>query len=168
VKEFVGLIKQPRAIMLLVPAGKPVDTAIESLLPYLDKGDILIDGGNTYFTDTDRRFTALSAKGIHFWNGYLRRKKGARFGPSLMPGGNKEAYERLRPIFESIAAKLTGTLCIGNGSAGNYVKMAHNGIEYGIMQLISEVYDLTRRYNLDDNTIQKYLKTGMTPNFNPT
>jgi 6-phosphogluconate dehydrogenase (decarboxylating) len=75
VKEFVGLIKQPRAIMLLVPAGKPVDTAIESLLPYLDKGDILIDGGNTYFTDTDRRFTALSAKGIHFWNGYLRRRK---------------------------------------------------------------------------------------------
>jgi 6-phosphogluconate dehydrogenase len=160
VKEFVGLIKQPRAIMLLVPAGKPVDTAIESLLPYLDKGDILIDGGNTYFTDTDRRFTALSAKGIHFFGmGISGGEKGARFGPSLMPGGNKEAYERLRPIFESIAAKVDGEPCVeylGNGSAGNYVKMAHNGIEYGIMQLISEVYDLMKRgYNLDDNTIQK-------------
>jgi 6-phosphogluconate dehydrogenase len=160
VKEFVGLIKQPRAIMLLVPAGKPVDTAIESLLPYLDKGDILIDGGNTYFTDTDRRFTELSDKGIHFFGmGISGGEKGARFGPSLMPGGNKKAYERLRPIFESIAAKVDGEPCVeylGNGSAGNYVKMAHNGIEYGIMQLISEVYDLMKRgYNLDDNTIQK-------------
>jgi 6-phosphogluconate dehydrogenase len=160
VKEFVGLIKQPRAIMLLVPAGKPVDKAIESLLPYLDKGDILIDGGNTYFTDTDRRFTELSAKGIHFFGmGISGGEKGARFGPSLMPGGNKEAYERLRPIFESIAAKVNGEPCVeylGNGSAGNYVKMAHNGIEYGIMQLISEAYDLMKRgYELDDTTIQK-------------
>jgi 6-phosphogluconate dehydrogenase len=102
VKEFVGLIKQPRAIMLLVPAGN-VDTAID-LLPYLDKGDILIDGGNTYFTDTDRRFTALSAKGFTFLEWVSQEEKRARFGPSLMPGGNKEAYERLRPIFESIAA----------------------------------------------------------------
>jgi 6-phosphogluconate dehydrogenase len=94
--------------MLLVPAGKPVDTAIESL-HHLDKGDILIDGGNTYFTDTDRRFTA-SAKGIHFFGmGISGGEKGARFGPSLMPGG-KEAYERLRPIFESIAAKVDGNL----------------------------------------------------------
>jgi 6-phosphogluconate dehydrogenase len=160
VKEFVELIKQPRAIMLLVPAGKPVDAAIESLLPYLDKGDILIDGGNTYFTDTDRRFTELSAKGIHFFGmGISGGEKGARFGPSLMPGGNKQAYERLRPIFESIAAKVDGEPCVeylGNGSAGNYVKMAHNGIEYGIMQLISEVYDLMKRgYDLDDSTIQK-------------
>jgi 6-phosphogluconate dehydrogenase len=160
VKEFVGLIKQPRAIMLLVPAGKPVDKAIESLLPYLDKGDILIDGGNTYFTDTDRRFTELSAKGIHFFGmGISGGEKGARFGPSLMPGGNKEAYERLRPIFESIAAKVNGEPCVeylGNGSAGNYVKMAHNGIEYGIMQLISEAYDLMKRgYELDDTKIQK-------------
>ncbi len=160
VKEFVGLIKQPRAIMLLVPAGKPVDKAIESLLPYLDKGDILIDGGNTYFTDTDRRFTELSAKGIHFFGmGISGGEKGARFGPSLMPGGNKEAYESLRPIFESIAAKVNGEPCVeylGNGSAGNYVKMAHNGIEYGIMQLISEAYDLMKRgYELDDTTIQK-------------
>ena len=93
VKEFVELLKQPRAILILVPAGKPVDTVIQSLLPYLAKGDILIDGGNTYFTDTDRRFTELSAKEIHFFGmGISGGEKGARFGPSLMPGGNKEAY----------------------------------------------------------------------------
>jgi 6-phosphogluconate dehydrogenase len=160
VKEFVELIKQPRAIMILVPAGKAVDAVIGNLLPYLNKGDIIIDGGNTYFTDTDRRFNELSAKGIHFFGmGISGGEKGARFGPSLMPGGNKEAYERLRPIFESIAANVNGEPCVeylGNGSAGNYVKMAHNGIEYGIMQLISEVYDLMKRgYNLDDATIQK-------------
>lgn len=160
VAAFVALIQQPRAIMLLVPAGKPVDSAIQSLLPFLDKGDIIIDGGNTYFTDTDRRFTELSAQGIHFFGmGISGGEKGARFGPSLMPGGDKKAYERLRPIFEAIAAKVDGEPCVeylGNGSAGNYVKMAHNGIEYGIMQLISEVYDLMKRgYNLDDDTIQK-------------
>jgi len=160
VQEFVALIQQPRAIMLLVPAGKPVDSAIQSLLPFLDKGDIIIDGGNTYFTDTDRRFTELSAQGIHFFGmGISGGEKGARFGPSLMPGGDKKAYERLRPIFEAIAARVDGEPCVeylGNGSAGNYVKMAHNGIEYGIMQLISEVYDLMKRgYKLDDDTIQK-------------
>lgn len=160
VKEFVALIQQPRAIMLLVPAGKAVDSAIESLLPYLDKGDIIIDGGNTYFTDTNRRFTELSAKGISFFGmGISGGEKGARFGPSLMPGGDKQVYERLRPIFEAIAAKVDEEPCVaylGNGSAGNYVKMAHNGIEYGIMQLISEVYDLMKRgYNMNDDTIQK-------------
>lgn len=160
VEEFVALIQRPRAIMLLVPAGKPVDSAIESLVPFLDKGDILIDGGNTYFTDTDRRFAQLSANGIHFFGmGISGGEKGARFGPSLMPGGDKKAYERLRPIFEAIAAKVDGEPCVdylGNGSAGNYVKMAHNGIEYGIMQLISEVYDLMKRgYRLDDDTIQE-------------
>jgi 6-phosphogluconate dehydrogenase len=159
-EEFVSLMKKPRAIMLLVPAGKPVDSAIQSLLPYLDKGDILIDGGNTYFTDTDRRFEQLSAKGIHFFGmGISGGEKGARFGPSMMPGGDKQAYERLRPIFEAIAAKAGADPCVeylGNGSAGNYVKMVHNGIEYGIMQLISEIYDLMKRgYDLDDDTIQK-------------
>ncbi|WP_166922396.1 NADP-dependent phosphogluconate dehydrogenase [Flavobacterium poyangense] len=160
VKHFVELIQRPRAIMLLVPAGKPVDSAIQSLLPHLDQGDILIDGGNTYFTDTDRRFLELSAKGIHFFGmGISGGEKGARFGPSMMPGGDKKAYERLRPIFEAIAAKVDGEPCVeylGNGSAGNYVKMVHNGIEYGIMQLISEIYDLMKRgYNLDEDTIQK-------------
>jgi 6-phosphogluconate dehydrogenase len=160
VKHFVELIQQPRAIMLLVPAGKPVDSAIASLLPHLDKGDIIIDGGNTYFTDTDRRFLELSAKGIHFFGmGISGGEKGARFGPAMMPGGDQQAYERLRPIFEAIAAKVDGEPCVeylGNGSAGNYVKMVHNGIEYGIMQLISEIYDLMKRgYNLDEDTIQK-------------
>ncbi len=160
VKHFVGLIQKPRAIMLLVPAGKPVDSAIASLLPHLDQGDIIIDGGNTYFTDTDRRFLELSAKGIHFFGmGISGGEKGARFGPAMMPGGDKKAYERLRPIFEAIAAKVDGEPCVeylGNGSAGNYVKMVHNGIEYGIMQLISEIYDLMKRgYNLDEDTIQK-------------
>ena len=160
VKHFVELIQQPRAIMLLVPAGKPVDSAIASLLPHLDKGDIIIDGGNTFFTDTDRRFLELSAKGIHFFGmGISGGEKGARFGPAMMPGGDQKAYERLRPIFEAIAAKVDGEPCVeylGNGSAGNYVKMVHNGIEYGIMQLISEIYDLMKRgYNLDEDTIQK-------------
>ncbi|KAF2508299.1 NADP-dependent phosphogluconate dehydrogenase [Flavobacterium foetidum] len=160
VKHFVELIQRPRAIMLLVPAGKPVDSAIQSLLPHLDQGDIIIDGGNTYFTDTDRRFLELSEKGIHFFGmGISGGEKGARLGPSMMPGGDKKAYERLRPIFEAIAAKVDGEPCVeylGNGSAGNYVKMVHNGIEYGIMQLISEIYDLMKRgYNLDEDTIQK-------------
>lgn len=160
VKHFASLIQRPRAIMLLVPAGKPVDNAIQSLLPHLEEGDIIIDGGNTYFTDTDRRFLELAEKGIHFFGmGISGGEKGARFGPSMMPGGDKKAYERLRPIFEAIAAKVDGEPCVeylGNGSAGNYVKMVHNGIEYGIMQLISEIYDLMKRgYNLDEDTIQK-------------
>ncbi|MFD1604397.1 NADP-dependent phosphogluconate dehydrogenase [Flavobacterium artemisiae] len=160
VKHFASLLQTPRAIMLLVPAGKPVDSAIASLLPHLEKGDIIIDGGNTFFTDTDRRFLELSEKGIHFFGmGISGGEKGARRGPAMMPGGDQKAYERLRPIFEAIAAKVDGEPCVeylGNGSAGNYVKMVHNGIEYGIMQLISEVYDLMKRgYNLDDTTIQK-------------
>lgn len=160
VAQFVSLIQTPRAIMLLVPAGKPVDSAIASLLPYLEKGDIIIDGGNTYFPDTDRRFTELSEKGIHFFGmGISGGEKGARRGPSLMPGGDREAYERLRPVFEAVAAKVNGEACVeflGNGSAGNYVKMVHNGIEYGIMQLIAETYDIMKKaYNLDNTTIQQ-------------
>ncbi|WP_437919979.1 NADP-dependent phosphogluconate dehydrogenase [Sphingobacterium sp. LRF_L2] len=157
---FVGLIQQPRAIMLLVPAGKPVDSAIQSLLPYLEKGDIIIDGGNSYFPDTDRRFTELQAKGIHFFGmGISGGEKGARRGPSLMPGGDRQAYERLRPIFEAASAKVDGEPCVeflGNGSAGNYVKMVHNGIEYGIMQLLAETYDLMKKaYGLPTGTIQQ-------------
>jgi len=146
--------------MLLVPAGKPVDSAIHSLLPHLEEGDIIIDGGNSYFPDTDRRFTELAEKNIHFFGmGISGGEKGARFGPSMMPGGDKKAYERLRPIFEAIAAKVNGDPCVeylGNGSAGNYVKMVHNGIEYGIMQLIAEVYDLMKRgYGISDEKIQQ-------------
>ncbi|QNL50609.1 NADP-dependent phosphogluconate dehydrogenase [Olivibacter sp. SDN3] len=159
-EEFVGLLKKPRAIMLLVPAGPPVDAAIQTLLPYLAEGDIVIDGGNTYFPDTDRRVKALAEQHIHFFGmGISGGEKGARFGPSMMPGGNKEAYERLRPIFESIAAKVDGVPCVaylGNGSAGNYVKMVHNGIEYAIMQLIAETYDLLKRgFSFNDDQIQQ-------------
>ncbi|MGZ5247491.1 MAG: NADP-dependent phosphogluconate dehydrogenase [Flavitalea sp.] len=148
-EEFVLSLRKPRAIMLLVPAGKPVDAAIESLLAHLEEGDIVIDGGNSYFPDTDRRVKYLESKGIHFFGmGISGGEKGARFGPSMMPGGNREAYERLRPVFEAVAAKVEGEPCVaylGNGSAGNYVKMVHNGIEYGIMQLIAETYDLMKR-----------------------
>lgn len=149
VDEFVKMLKTPRAIMLLVPAGKPVDGAIASLVPLLEKGDIIVDGGNSYFPDTDRRFNELSEKGIHFFGmGVSGGEEGARFGPSMMPGGDQGAYDRLKPIFEAVAAKVNGEPCVaymGTGSAGHYVKMVHNGIEYGIMQLISEVYDLLKR-----------------------
>ncbi|MGE8556659.1 MAG: NADP-dependent phosphogluconate dehydrogenase [Chryseobacterium jejuense] len=159
-EAFVKSLEQPRAIMLLVPAGAPVDGAIQTLLPFLDQGDIIIDGGNTYFTDTDRRYKELSSKGIHFFGmGISGGESGARRGPSMMPGGDKIAYERLRPIFEAIAAKVDGEPCVeflGNGSAGNYVKMVHNGIEYGIMQLIAETYDIMKNvYHLDHETIQQ-------------
>ncbi|WBL24037.1 NADP-dependent phosphogluconate dehydrogenase [Zunongwangia sp. HGR-M22] len=159
-EEFCGLIRKPRAIMLLVPAGKPVDAAIKSLLPFLEEGDVLVDGGNSYFPDTDRRVKELAEKGIHFFGmGISGGEKGARFGPSMMPGGNSEAYERLRPIFEAVAAKVNGEPCVtylGKGSAGNYVKMVHNGIEYAIMQLIAEVYDLLKRgYGVEDAKIQQ-------------
>ncbi len=149
VDEFVRSIRKPRAVMLLVPAGKPVDAAIATLLPLLEPGDIVIDGGNSYFPDTERRVLELEKKGVHFFGmGVSGGEKGARFGPSMMPGGNRDAYERLRPVFEAIAAKVDGEPCVaylGSGSAGNYVKMVHNGIEYGIMQLIAETYDLLKR-----------------------
>lgn len=148
-ETFVQSLRKPRALMLLVPAGKPVDAVISSLLPLLEPGDIVIDGGNSYFTDTDRRVATLAQEEIHFFGmGISGGEQGARFGPSMMPGGNRQAYERLRPIFEAIAAKVNGEPCVtflGNGSAGNYVKMVHNGIEYGIMQLIAEMYDLLKR-----------------------
>jgi 6-phosphogluconate dehydrogenase len=104
VDEFVKMLKTPRAIMLLVPAGKPVDGAIASLVPLLEKGDIIVDGGNSYFPDTDRRFNELSERGIHFFGmGVSGGEEGARFGPSMMPGGDRDAYDRLKPIFEAVA-----------------------------------------------------------------
>lgn len=160
VADFVQVLKKPRAILLLVPAGKPVDVAIAGLLPSLEEGDIIIDGGNTYFTDTDRRAQELARQKIHFFGmGISGGEKGARYGPSMMPGGDKVAYERLRPVFEAIAAKVNGEPCVaymGSGSAGHYVKMVHNGIEYGIMQLIAEAYDLMKRgLGLPDEAIQQ-------------
>lgn len=146
---MVQNLKKPRKIMMLVPAGKPVDDVINNLLPHLEDGDILIDGGNSYYKDTHRRFVDLQPKGIHFFGmGVSGGEAGARFGPSMMPGGDKKAYQFLKPILEGIAAKADGRPCVaymGNGPAGHYVKMVHNGIEYAIMQIISEAYDIMKR-----------------------
>jgi len=149
IKEFIGLLRQPRAVMMLVPAGAPVDSVIKDLLPHLEKGDLIIDAGNSYFKDTDLRARTLTAKGIQFLGvGVSGGEEGARHGASIMPGGPKEAYERVRPVLEAAAAKVKGDPCVtwmGPGSAGHFVKMVHNGIEYGIMQLIAETYDLMKR-----------------------
>lgn len=149
VKAFVKSLKQPRKIMLLVPAGKIVDAVIENLLPHIDRGDIIIDGGNSFFTDTDRRETYLQTRAINFFGaGVSGGAKGARLGPSIMPGGSKSAYEHIKPIFEAVSAKYNDEPCVaylGPKSAGNYVKMVHNGIEYGLMQLTSEIYDVLKK-----------------------
>ena len=149
IEEMVASLKKPRKIMMLVPAGKPVDSVIENLLPHLEKDDILIDGGNSYFKDTIKRISYLQAKDIHFFGmGVSGGELGARLGPSMMPGGDKDAWQYLKPILEAVAAKADGVPCVaymGNNAAGHYVKMVHNGIEYAIMQMISEVYDLLHR-----------------------
>ena len=141
---FIGSLQTPRSVMLLVPAGKIVDSVIDELRPLLSPGDIIIDGGNSHFTDTERRAGALEAEGFHFFGmGVSGGEEGARFGPSMMPGGDKEAYRVVQPMFEAIAARVNGEPCvtyIGPGAAGHFVKMVHNGIEYGLMQLIAETY----------------------------
>ena len=143
VQEFVLKLKKPRRIMLLVMAGTPVDDFINALLPFVEKGDIIIDGGNSHFPDTNRRTKFLAEKGIRFvGTGVSGGEEGARFGPSLMPGGNEEAWPYIKDVFQSIAAKSDGEPCcdwVGDEGAGHYVKMVHNGIEYGDMQLICEV-----------------------------
>jgi 6-phosphogluconate dehydrogenase len=145
---LVQKLAKPRRILLLVPAGKPVDEVIESLIPLLEKGDIIIDGGNSHYTDTLRRNTYLLEKGLHFMGmGVSGGEEGARTGPSIMPGGEEEAYTALKPLLEAVSAKVNGVPCVaylGKHAAGHYVKMVHNGIEYGIMQLISECYDLLK------------------------
>ena len=160
IKEFTASLTSPKAIMMLVPAGKIVDSVIEELLPLLDKGDILIDGGNSHFTDTNRRVDYLESKGLHFFGmGISGGEEGARKGPSMMPGGDKEAYNVMKPILESIAAHVDGAPCvtyIGPGAAGHFVKMVHNGIEYGLMQLISETYEILKNgLQLDNEAIGK-------------
>ncbi|RDW21879.1 phosphogluconate dehydrogenase (NADP(+)-dependent, decarboxylating) [Oceanobacillus arenosus] len=144
IEEFVNSLEKPRKILLMVKAGAATDATIESLQPYLEKGDILIDGGNTLFEDTIRRNKMLDETGIHFiGTGVSGGEEGALNGPSMMPGGQKEAYELVAPIFEAISAKVDGEPCvtyIGPNGAGHFVKMVHNGIEYGDMQLISEAY----------------------------
>lgn len=148
VAEFAARLSSPRKIMLLVPAGKIVDIVIADLLPHLDEGDIIIDGGNSFFPDTDRRFTELMEKGIHFFGtGVSGGAEGARLGPSIMVGGNATHYEHVRPVFEAVSAKVGDDACVahvGHGSSGHYVKMVHNGIEYALMQLIAEAYDMMK------------------------
>ncbi|MGH2642431.1 MAG: NADP-dependent phosphogluconate dehydrogenase [Chitinophagaceae bacterium] len=148
-KNFVNALKKPRCLMMLVPAGKPVDSVIEEFLPLLDKGDILIDGGNSHYTDTIKRISYLRDKGIHFMGmGVSGGEKGARFGPSIMPGGDMDAWKTVQPMLEAVSAKVNGSPCVaymGKDAAGHYVKMVHNGIEYAIMQLIGETYMLMHR-----------------------
>jgi 6-phosphogluconate dehydrogenase len=148
-EEFVKALERPRKMILLVKAGDPVDWTVDQVKPFLDEGDIIIDGGNSYFMDTERREKALKAEGFNFiGSGVSGGEKGALWGPSLMPGGDKAAYEQIRPIWEAIAAKVDDGPCvtyIGPGGAGHFVKMVHNGIEYGDMQLIAEAYDMMRR-----------------------
>jgi 6-phosphogluconate dehydrogenase len=149
IEELVQLLKRPRRVMLMVKAGDTVDQMIDQLVPHLEKGDIIIDGGNSHFPDTNRRTKSLNEKGILFiGTGVSGGEEGARFGPSIMPGGNKEAWPHVKDIFQGIAAKVEdGSPCcdwVGEDGAGHYVKMVHNGIEYGDMQLICEAYQLLK------------------------
>jgi 6-phosphogluconate dehydrogenase len=145
-EDFVKSLKRPRKIQIMVKAGGPVDAVIEQLIPLLEEGDIIIDGGNSLYTDTERRDAYLAGKGLRFIGaGVSGGEEGARKGPSIMPGGPLSTWEVMQPIFESIAAKVDGEPCvihIGPGGAGHYVKMIHNGIEYGDMQLICEAYNI--------------------------
>ena len=147
-KEFVASLARPRAIIIMVKAGEATDAVIDELVPLLDEGDIVIDCGNAHFMDTRRRDAALREHGLHFVGcGVSGGEEGALLGPSIMPGGSPESYEKLGPIFESIAAQVDGTPCcthVGPDGAGHFVKMVHNGIEYADMQLIAEAYDLLR------------------------
>ena len=153
--EFINKLARPRKIMLLVPAGNPVDNVIVDLLPLLDSGDLIIDGGNSHFQDTNRRFNSLKSKNIHFMGtGISGGSEGARRGPSIMPGGDLKAYDLIKPIFNAVAAKVNNEPCVdfmGRGSAGNYVKMIHNGIEYAMMQLIAESYHIMKLGLKQDN-----------------
>ena len=148
IEEFVQKLKRPRRAMLMVKAGDPVDEFINLILPYLEPGDIIIDGGNSLFTDTNRRCRDLKEKGILFVGaGISGGEEGARHGPSIMPGGNPDAWPHIKDIFQSISAKVNGEPCcewVGDEGAGHYVKMVHNGIEYGDMQLIAESYSLLK------------------------
>jgi 6-phosphogluconate dehydrogenase len=149
IETFISLLQTPRTIMLLVPAGAPVDYVIKDLVPHLEKGDLIIDAGNSHFTDTDRRIQELSAQGLYFLGvGVSGGEEGARHGPSIMPGGDKQAYARVSKLLEAVAAKVDNQPCVtylGANACGHYVKMVHNGIEYAIMQLIAETYALMKQ-----------------------
>jgi 6-phosphogluconate dehydrogenase len=148
-EQFTAALSRPRRIMMMIPAGKPVDATIEKLQPLLERGDVLIDGGNSWFEDTRRREAALKPSGIHFVGcGVSGGEEGARLGPSLMPGGSNEAWTTISDVLEAIAARTEAGPCVthvGPDGAGHFVKMVHNGIEYGDMQLIAESWDVLRR-----------------------
>ncbi len=147
-EQFVSTLQRPRRVMLMVQAGAPVDAVIDGLIPLLEPGDIIIDGGNSNYMDSNRRMETLAEQGLLFVGaGISGGEEGARTGPSIMPGGHEEAWPHLRPIFEAVAARVDGVPCVrwmGPGGAGHFVKMVHNGIEYGDMQLIAETYHLLK------------------------
>ncbi|MET4080146.1 6-phosphogluconate dehydrogenase [Pedobacter sp. UYP30] len=148
IKKFVDSLGSPRILVMLVPAGPIVDSVIDELKPLLSKGDLIIDSGNSHFTDTNRRVKELSKDGLHFFGmGISGGEEGARFGPSMMPGGDRNAYNDVAEILEATAAKVKGEPCVtylGPGASGHFVKMVHNGIEYAIMELIAETYDILK------------------------
>ena len=154
--DFLLKLESPRNIMMLVPAGPIVDKVTSDLLPHLDPDDLIIDGGNSHFTDTDRRQAELSSKGFGFMGvGVSGGEEGARHGASIMPGGRRDHYNRIEETLKAVSAKVDGEPCVaymGSGSAGHFVKMVHNGIEYGLMQIISEAYDYMKRVLLMDDT----------------
>src|SRR5476651_1559666 len=148
IEELAGLLKRPRRVMMLVKAGNAVDEFIEQLLPHLEAGDIIIDGGNSLFEDTVRRSKYVEGKGLlYIGTGVSGGEEGARHGPSIMPGGSPAAWPHVKEIFQGVSAKVDGAPCcdwVGEGGAGHYVKMVHNGIEYGDMQLICEAYNILK------------------------
>jgi 6-phosphogluconate dehydrogenase len=148
-EDLVASLDRPRKVMLMIPAGKPVDQQIDALFPLLDRGDIIIDGGNSLYSDTERRVAELAEHGIHYVGmGISGGEEGARYGPSIMPGGSEEAWPLIRELVQDIAADAEGEACgdwVGSGGAGHFVKMIHNGIEYGDMQVIAEAYDVMKR-----------------------
>lgn len=173
IEAMVARLKRPRAILMMVTAGNAVEAVISAVLPYLEAGDILIDGGNSHYRDTERRAQQLAEAGVRFLGvGVSGGEEGALWGPSLMPGGDRQAYEHVAAIFEAIAARAAGEPCvtyIGPGGSGHYVKMVHNGIEYGVMQLIAEVYDVLKRLGgLSYNEMQELFSrwnSGMLQSF---
>lgn len=165
-EEFIKILKRPRRIMLMVKAGDPVDEFINLCVPFLEAGDIIIDGGNSLYTDTNRRCRALGDKGILFIGaGISGGEEGARNGPSIMPGGNPAAWPYVKEIFQAISAKVEGEPCcewVGPEGAGHYVKMVHNGIEYGDMQLICEAYSLLKNgLKLSADELSQPSQSGM-------
>jgi 6-phosphogluconate dehydrogenase len=148
-EDFTKALERPRRIMMMIKAGAPVDQTIDKLSPFLEEGDVVIDGGNSWFKDTQERTKRLEGKGLHFvGSGVSGGEEGARFGPSLMPGGSEHSWNAIKPVFEAIAAKSDSGACVshvGPDGAGHFVKMVHNGIEYGDMQLIAESYEMLRR-----------------------